>query len=496
MIVARSAAPGNTFPRLRVEKRRTAPTSVTGTHQLDIALLEAALGAHAYQLWRRFLLVRDDKTGACYASAAYIAQRAAEALGRTPSAEPHGAAWRALAKLVEAGLVWAPTGEARGAHNQDGADPVFGWHTGVNPRDPERRCFVRQVRGYLEWSADGRQVAIVPGPVARWAAAKGAKTERRGGRRPNAGRPSKKTLLGAPCQTDSADPGGAVPSTATGAPPKGVPTEFKRGVQLPVLEFKKGGPSSLTVGKRSLLFHSVKESASRRRADFAQTKGMDLKDLLERGTSEPRRFPLPAWAAAPMERIGRPQATIPAPPSIPRDATEHTAGSLVVEAFELVHRAATGKPFWGWGGKAPSKSPHWPKLVELGQQLAAAGAPPIAWMIWCVRAWRHSRVGMPPIAFVCGTKMLGGSFDMFLQEMPSMWGQAVVGPQQRKLTTTWAKLRNALLTGRYSSPEETYANVVTEAAFGELVDRVRTEIDAAQKQLNKRVEKGEWLWTL
>ena len=141
-----------------------------------------------------------------------------------------------------------------------------------------------------------------------------------------------------------------------------------------------------------------------------------------------------------------------------------------------------------------ARSKHYTTLVRASEAFIEHDIRPAAWCAFSCDVWLRYRKTHPPVSWVFGAKRIVERRGWFWRELQDyMGGRIVYTPAGRKLLRVNSRAQAHVF--RTGSVEGMPVHeLVTPGAYEALVRRARLQGEQMQRDLNSRVNNGEWIW--
>lgn len=194
-------------------------------------------------------------------------------------------------------------------------------------------------------------------------------------------------------------------------------------------------------------------------------------------------------------------ATIPHPPQVKESDSEEAKAVHLAQAYRGALWARYKTRSFAFTRGAPSSWKQFKMLVSAAEIMHQKRIAPAPWAYWSFRLWekinekRPSDLACAPVYFVFAKSRLEGHTGQFRREGSlTKAGLRWFGPIQTKLIERY----EALAAEALHTPPDLMPDLVSRhfpgTSLQDLTSMAQCEADQQSELLNKRLERGEWLW--
>jgi hypothetical protein len=202
-----------------------------------------------------------------------------------------------------------------------------------------------------------------------------------------------------------------------------------------------------------------------------------------------------------------PLLRVPAPPVLRQEHTEYARGELLVRAYRTVMELLTEQPCRILTRRGAVQSyKRLDQLLEVAALMVDKELPPLLWAHWRIGYWySRPKPRIPPLTWVYQLKTMQKKRWMFRRDCNALLGvrEQRMTALHRELAARWQGMRSALLRRLAGVPldklEATTRGVLAGYfpgnTYWELVEQARLSAHAEQEAIDRRLRRGEWLWS-
>jgi hypothetical protein len=193
----------------------------------------------------------------------------------------------------------------------------------------------------------------------------------------------------------------------------------------------------------------------------------------------------------------------PPPPLLRETHTDEVCGELLARAYRVAHKVVLGKPCNVLRKRGSVMGyRHLSKLCHAAASFIVHEIAPLQWAVWRFEWWRdkveNKRYGRPTLTWVYDADEISKRRGWFRAEFGERATHSALTPQHRALVQRWVRMRAALAElpslQDLGAVQAAVARYFPDGAYETAIEAARLEADTHQRNIDRRVRRGEWLW--